>query len=45
MEGLCKSFKVHKFITQIFKGHSQLAFSCLKSTIETLEKCLKYVQS
>ena len=27
------------------QGITQLTFTCLKSIIETLEKCVKYVQS
>ena len=29
----------------MFKANSQLTFTCSKSTIETLEKDVKYVQS
>ena len=32
------------FLCSFFKD-SQQAFTCLKSTTETLEKCVKYVQS
>ena len=28
-----------------WNGGTQQTFTCLKSTIETLEKCVKYVQS
>ena len=36
--------QVHDFITPKFKNHSHLTFTCSKSTIETLEKGVKYVQ-
>ena len=45
VEGLFKSFKVYNYITPKSKGHSQLTFAYSKSTIETLEKGMKYIQS
>ena len=32
-------------IWELKQSLSQLTFTCLKSTVETLEKCVKYVQS
>lgn len=35
---------LNKFI-HFIQGYAQLAFACLNSTIETLEKNVQYVQS
>ena len=42
--GLSSLPTVFNFKTNSLK-HSQLTFPCLKSTIETLKKSVKYVQS
>ena len=50
IEHLSKNLKaVHYFyknsMKNVWQGPNQLIFPCLKSTIETLEKDVKYVQS
>ena len=42
---LSTALKVMRLMTDACKTKSQLTFTCLKLTIQTLEKNVKYVQS
>ena len=41
-KGMCH-FRMYS--NHIFKGNDHEIFTCSKSTIETPEKCVKYIQS
>ena len=40
-----KKINVKKMSVKCYSRHTQLTFTCSKSTIETLEKGVEYVQS
>ena len=43
--GSCGELWLHLNYSEEYLGPLQLTFTCLKSTIETLKKVVKYVQS